>query len=161
MTPAPPKTSFTTRSSHYNATPLDYAIPEQQWPTCRNPWSTRRDRRSGAATPSASICASPNPTSASQATPSISTRRIIWLLGTPEDLRRTIGRRPLLAEEHREVYSAVRQLPPRDQQVLALRYWSELSEAEIAAALGISRGTVRSTASRALDKLEAILEAQR
>jgi RNA polymerase sigma-70 factor (sigma-E family) len=67
----------------------------------------------------------------------------------------------LLAEEHREVYSAVRQLPPRDQQVLALRYWSELSEAEIAAALGISRGTVRSTASRALDKLEAILEAQR
>ncbi len=56
-----------------------------------------------------------------------------------------------------EVLAAVRTLPPRMQEVLALRYWSELSEAQIAQALGISEGTVKSTASRALDKLEAVL----
>ncbi len=77
------------------------------------------------------------------------------------DVGEAADSRYLLAEEHREIYGAVRRLPARDQQVLVLRYWSELSEAEIAAALGVSRGTVRSTASRALDKLEAILEAQR
>jgi RNA polymerase sigma-70 factor (sigma-E family) len=63
----------------------------------------------------------------------------------------------LLAEEHREVLAAVRTLPPRQQEVLALRYWSNLSEAEIAEALGISRGAVKSQASRAIDKLEHLL----
>jgi DNA-directed RNA polymerase specialized sigma24 family protein len=42
--------------------------------------------------------------------------------------------------------------------VLVLRYWSGLSEAEIAQALGISRGAVKSTASRALDRLETVME---
>jgi RNA polymerase sigma factor (sigma-70 family) len=45
--------------------------------------------------------------------------------------------------------------------VLVLRYWSDLSEAEIAHALGISRGAVKSQASRAIDKLETILEGRR
>ncbi|MEO7262192.1 MAG: sigma-70 family RNA polymerase sigma factor [Jatrophihabitantaceae bacterium] len=68
----------------------------------------------------------------------------------------------IVDERHEQVLAAVRRLPVRDQQVLLLRYWSELSEAEIADALGVSRGTVKSTASRALDKLEAELqEAQR
>jgi RNA polymerase sigma-70 factor (sigma-E family) len=66
-----------------------------------------------------------------------------------------------LAEDHREVLAAVAQLPQRQREVLVLRYWSELSEAEIAAALGISRGTVKSTASRALDALEKIMEGSR
>jgi RNA polymerase sigma factor (sigma-70 family) len=63
----------------------------------------------------------------------------------------------LLAEEQRSVLAAVRQLAPRQQEVLVLRYWSNLSEAEIAAALGISRGAVKSTASRAIDRVEQIL----
>lgn len=67
----------------------------------------------------------------------------------------------LLIEDHREVLAAVRTLPPRQQEVLVLRYWSELSEAEIAHALGISRGAVKSQASRAIDKLETILEGRR
>ena len=54
-----------------------------------------------------------------------------------------------LAEEHRQLLAAVRRLPQRQQEVLVLRYWSELSEAQIADALGISRGAVKSTASRA------------
>ncbi len=67
----------------------------------------------------------------------------------------------LLAEEHREVLAAMRQLSTRQREVLVLRYWSQLSEAEIAEALGISRGAVKSTASRALDALEKIMEVSR
>jgi RNA polymerase sigma-70 factor (sigma-E family) len=67
----------------------------------------------------------------------------------------------LLSDEHSALLAAVRRLPVRDQQVLLLRYWSELSEAEIAETLGVSRGTVKSTASRALDKLHKALEAGR
>ncbi|MFN2518309.1 MAG: RNA polymerase sigma factor [Jatrophihabitantaceae bacterium] len=67
----------------------------------------------------------------------------------------------MLAARHREVLDAVRTLPPGQQEVLVLRYWSELSEAEIAQALGISRGAVKSQASRGMDKLEKILEGTR
>jgi RNA polymerase sigma factor (sigma-70 family) len=64
----------------------------------------------------------------------------------------------LLAEEHREVVAALRRLPRRQREVLVLRYWANLDEAEIAETLRISRGTVKSTASRALDALENILK---
>lgn len=67
----------------------------------------------------------------------------------------------IVAAEHQEVLDAVRQLPQRQQEVLVLRYWSNLSEAEIADALGISRGAVKSNASRGMDKLEAMLGANR
>ena len=50
--------------------------------------------------------------------------------------------------------AALHQLPERQREVLVLRYWSDLSEGEIADAMGISRGTVKSTASRALTALE-------
>jgi RNA polymerase sigma-70 factor (sigma-E family) len=63
----------------------------------------------------------------------------------------------LVAEEHRAVVLALRRLPQRHREVLVLRYWSELSEAQIAATLGISRGTVKSSAARGLDALEQIL----
>jgi RNA polymerase sigma-70 factor (sigma-E family) len=66
--------------------------------------------------------------------------------------------RMLLAEEHREVLDALRTLPTRQREVLVLRYWSELTEAQIADVLSISRGTVKSTASRALAALERRLE---
>ncbi|MFJ2770513.1 sigma-70 family RNA polymerase sigma factor [Streptomyces sp. NPDC087300] len=59
----------------------------------------------------------------------------------------------LLAEEHREVLEAVRRLTRRQREVLVLRYWSHLTEAQIAATLDLSRGAVKSTASRALDAL--------
>ena len=64
----------------------------------------------------------------------------------------------VLAEEHREVIQALQQLTTRQREVLVLRYWSDLPEHEIAVTLGISPGTVKSTASRALDALEKILE---
>jgi RNA polymerase sigma-70 factor (sigma-E family) len=49
-----------------------------------------------------------------------------------------------------EVLAALRRLTIRQRQVVVLRYWSELSEQEIADTLRVSRGTVKSTASRAL-----------
>ncbi|MER8044932.1 sigma-70 family RNA polymerase sigma factor [Streptomyces sp. NPDC094032] len=67
----------------------------------------------------------------------------------------------LLAEEHRHVLDALAELTRRQREVLVLRYWSELTEAQIAQTLGLSRGTVKSTASRALDALEKRLEAAR
>ena len=44
---------------------------------------------------------------------------------------------------------ALRRLPRRQREVLALRYYLDLVEAQIAEALGISRGAVKSHASRA------------
>ncbi|WP_460468557.1 RNA polymerase sigma factor [Calidifontibacter terrae] len=64
----------------------------------------------------------------------------------------------LLAEEHSGVLAALDTLPPRQREVLVLRYWSDLSEAQIADALGISRGTVKSQASRAIAALAAQLQ---
>ncbi|MEU1408576.1 SigE family RNA polymerase sigma factor [Streptomyces sp. NPDC005728] len=67
----------------------------------------------------------------------------------------------LLHEDHQEVLTALRTLTPRQREVLVLRYWSHLTEAQIAATLGLSRGTVKSTASRALDALGRRLEGLR
>ena len=63
----------------------------------------------------------------------------------------------IAAETRDEVTAAVGTLPSRMREVLVLRYWSELSAREIAQTLGISEGTVKSTASRALDRLEIAL----
>lgn len=67
----------------------------------------------------------------------------------------------IIAEEHREVLRAVGLLPERQREVLVLRFWSDLSEAEIAAAMGVSKGTVKSQASRAMKTLQKHLEAAR
>ena len=48
-------------------------------------------------------------------------------------------------------------LRPEDRQVLTYRYFLDLSEAEMAAALGCARGTVKSRLSRALGRLRALL----
>jgi RNA polymerase sigma factor (sigma-70 family) len=56
----------------------------------------------------------------------------------------------MVGEERREVLAAVARLGGRQREVLVLRYYVGLTDQEIAAALRVSRGTVSSTASRAL-----------
>jgi len=56
-------------------------------------------------------------------------------------------------EEHLTLWPLVSGLPPRQRAVVVLRYYEQLSEAEIADALGVSPGTVKSTASAALKSL--------
>jgi RNA polymerase sigma-70 factor (sigma-E family) len=56
------------------------------------------------------------------------------------------------------VLDALRELPQRQREVLALRYYLDLSEAEIADTLGISRGSVKSHASRGAAALRLLLQ---
>ena len=56
----------------------------------------------------------------------------------------------------RTLVTALALLPPRQRAVLVLRYWEEHSEAEAAAVLGCSVGTVKSTASRGLARLREL-----
>ena len=59
----------------------------------------------------------------------------------------------LLAEDRRQVLAALAGLSRRRREVLVLRYWLGLPEADIAAVLGISPGTVKSTAARGIAAL--------
>ena len=56
--------------------------------------------------------------------------------------------------------AALRELPTRQREVLVLRYYLDLSEADIATTLGISRGAVKSHASRGSARLRDILSAE-
>jgi RNA polymerase sigma-70 factor (sigma-E family) len=67
----------------------------------------------------------------------------------------------VLRDEHRETLKAVHALPRRQQEVLILRYWSGLSEREIAQTLGISQGSVKSSASRGIATLQRVLGGER
>jgi RNA polymerase sigma-70 factor (sigma-E family) len=62
------------------------------------------------------------------------------------------------AERRQEVLDALRELPGRQREVLALRYYLDLSEADIASTLGISRGAVKSHASRGVSALRHLLK---
>ena len=61
-------------------------------------------------------------------------------------------------EPHDEaLWAAVAALPDRMRQMVALRYVLDLPEAEVATALGVTRGTVASTLSKARHQLSAVL----
>jgi len=51
------------------------------------------------------------------------------------------------------VLQALVQLPTRQREALVLRYYLELSEADTASAMRISRGTAKSTVARGLTAL--------
>jgi RNA polymerase sigma-70 factor (sigma-E family) len=54
-----------------------------------------------------------------------------------------------------EIWRLLTMLPPRQRAVIVLRYYEQMTDAEIAATLGVSGGTIRSQASRALEKLRS------
>lgn len=62
-------------------------------------------------------------------------------------------------EQRSELIEAFRALPRRQREVLALRFYVDMSVADVSATLGISEGAVRSTTSRGLDALARILPA--
>jgi RNA polymerase sigma-70 factor (ECF subfamily) len=59
----------------------------------------------------------------------------------------------LAAEQRDELLAAVNALPEEQRAVISLRYFVGLSEDEVAQALGVAHGTVKSRTARALDRL--------
>ncbi|HEY6526158.1 MAG TPA: SigE family RNA polymerase sigma factor [Solirubrobacteraceae bacterium] len=105
-------------------------------------------------------------------------RRVLINLAFDGAKRRTRSRRELVGDEavtlaavpdessarrmnavgvRAELIAALATLPPRQRAVLVLRYFEDLSEAQVAELLGCSVGTVKSTASRGLTRLQAAL----
>lgn len=64
----------------------------------------------------------------------------------------------LVAERHRDLLGAVDRLPRRQREAVVLRYWLDLSEREIADAMGVTPGSVKSHTSRAIAALGRALE---
>src|SRR5260370_29002023 len=64
-------------------------------------------------------------------------------------------------EDHQEVIAALAGLPSRRREAIVLRYRLDLPEREIAAAMGVSPGTVKSHISRGLAALARALEARK
>lgn len=64
----------------------------------------------------------------------------------------------LAADSRAVVIEALHRLPQRQREVLVLRYYGDLSEADIASLLSISRGAVKTHASRGLTALHSALE---
>ena len=60
--------------------------------------------------------------------------------------------------EAQTLWQAVRRLPPRDQEVIYLRYFLDLSEAETAKALDVASGTVKSRLHRAMSRLRGVID---
>jgi RNA polymerase sigma-70 factor (sigma-E family) len=60
--------------------------------------------------------------------------------------------------ERSAVISALRGLPDRQREAIVLRYYADLSEADIAATMGISRGAVKSHTARGMAALKSVLE---
>lgn len=60
--------------------------------------------------------------------------------------------------ERSAVIAALRSLPARQREALVLRFYADMSEAQIAEAMQISRGAVKSHTARAMQALRTVLE---
>lgn len=61
-------------------------------------------------------------------------------------------------DEHRRMLAALGQLAPRQREALVLKFYLELSEAETAAAMGVSAGSVKTHVHRGLARLAELVE---
>ncbi|HEX6385804.1 MAG TPA: RNA polymerase sigma factor [Anaerolineae bacterium] len=61
-------------------------------------------------------------------------------------------------EKAQALWMAVRRLRPAEQEIIYLRYFLDLSEAETATALEVAPGTVKSRTHRALKRLRLVIE---
>ncbi len=74
----------------------------------------------------------------------------------PDRPRAEQGAMPL--RERSAVITALRGLPDRQRQALVLRYYADMSEAQIAEMMGISKGAVKSHTARGMSSLRTVLE---
>ncbi|MFC9118129.1 sigma-70 family RNA polymerase sigma factor [Streptomyces sp. NPDC057092] len=79
----------------------------------------------------------------------------------PEQTVASAENTALLRDDQRVLIGALQQLPARQREALVLRHWLGLKEAEIAAAMGISRGSVKTHTSRGIAALTQAMEARR
>jgi RNA polymerase sigma-70 factor (sigma-E family) len=66
--------------------------------------------------------------------------------------------RLLLGEEHREVLAALRRLPDRQREAVALRYCLDMPVDEVARSMGVAEGTVKSATSRGIAAITRMLK---
>jgi RNA polymerase sigma factor (sigma-70 family) len=88
-------------------------------------------------------------------------RRRVVALRRPDDRPRDAASAEdgvLAGAEGAAVVAALRRLPARQRECLVLRYYADLSEAEIASTLGISNGSVKTHVHRGLAALSHLLE---
>ena len=82
-------------------------------------------------------------------------RRRRWIGETPAEMPDTLAvpDRTDAAGDRTDVVRLLATLPPRQRAVLVLRFYEDMTEAEVAHTLGIAVGTVKSQTARALDRL--------
>ena len=76
----------------------------------------------------------------------------------PQDHADSAEAEAMLGEAHREVLAALRRLPSRQREAVVLRYYLDMTEAQAAQAMGVSKGTVKSATSRGLAALARMLK---
>jgi len=79
----------------------------------------------------------------------------------PDDVVTSAENTALLRDDQRVLIAALQQLPPRQREALVLRHWLGLKESEIAAAMGISSGSVKTHTARGIAALSQAMEARR
>ncbi|NBM15155.1 sigma-70 family RNA polymerase sigma factor [Streptomyces sp. GC420] len=79
----------------------------------------------------------------------------------PSDWVASAENSALLKDDQRVLIAALQELPARQREALVLRHWLGLKESEIAAAMGISAGSVKTHTSRGLAALTQAMEARR
>jgi RNA polymerase sigma-70 factor (sigma-E family) len=80
-----------------------------------------------------------------------------WAVAEPAGDSVTAEDHACRVDDRDAVWRALQELPPRQRAVVVLRYYEDLTEAEIAAVMGTSAGTVKSQAARALRRLGDVL----
>ena len=115
-------------------------------------WSRLRDRTAAQAWLRAAVVNRSRGTLRRRATARRHLRSVEPPLATGPD------ERAVLSDEHRAVAAALRSLPERQRACIALRYYDDLTEAQIAEVLGISTGSVKTHVHRAMAALATTLE---
>jgi RNA polymerase sigma-70 factor, ECF subfamily len=76
----------------------------------------------------------------------------------PEEAVASLGERSVPQWEEQTLWQAIKRLRPAEQEIVYMRYFLEMSEADMASALGMPHGTVKSRLHRALSRLRLVVD---